>query len=76
MVIAAILEAPVINKILAHLSLLARAPTRAHVCGQALHRALGGRHGGVVGLALHGPAAAVLSPTRSHGAPMEIVAQG
>lgn len=57
--------------------LLAGPAVGAHgPAAQALHTALGGRHGGVVGLALHGPAAAVLSPTRSHGAPMEIVAQG
>ena len=43
---------------------------------QALHSALGGRAAGVVGLALHGPAAAGLSQTRSHGAPIEIVAGG
>jgi hypothetical protein len=41
---------------------------------QALHAALGGRHAGVIGLALRGPAAAMLSQTRSHGAAMEIVA--
>lgn len=41
---------------------------------QALHAALGGRAAGVVGLALRGPAPAVLSQTRSHGAPLEIVA--
>ena len=43
---------------------------------QALHAALGGRQAGVVGLALHGPAAASLSQTRSHGAPIEILAGG
>lgn len=41
---------------------------------QALHSALGGRQAGVVGLALHGPAAASLSQTRSHGAAIEILA--
>lgn len=43
---------------------------------QALHAALGGRQAGVVGLALRGPAAASLSQTRTHGAPMEIVPAG
>jgi hypothetical protein len=43
---------------------------------QALHSALGGRAAGVVGLALHGPAAASLSQTHSHGAPIEIVPGG
>ena len=43
---------------------------------QALHAALGGRHAGVVGLALHGPAAQMLSQTHTHGAPMEIVSAG
>lgn len=43
---------------------------------QALHTALGGRHAGVIGLALCGPAAATLSQTHTHGAPMEIVAAG
>lgn len=43
---------------------------------QALHTALGGRAAGVIGLALHGPAAAMLPQTQTHGAPMEIVAPG
>ena len=43
---------------------------------QALHSALGGRQAGVVGVALHGPAAASLSPTRTHGAPIEVLAGG
>jgi catechol 2,3-dioxygenase-like lactoylglutathione lyase family enzyme len=43
---------------------------------QALHAALGGRQAGVVGLALHGPQAASLSQTHSHGAAIEILAGG
>ena len=35
-IIAAILEQPMIEKILAHLALQARAPSRAPACGQAL----------------------------------------
>ncbi len=38
-IIAAILEAPVIEKILTHLGLQARAPPRASARGQALHAA-------------------------------------
>jgi len=37
--IAAILEQPVIEKILVHLGLQARAPPRAPACGQALQAA-------------------------------------
>ncbi|MES2718579.1 MAG: VOC family protein [Pseudomonadota bacterium] len=59
-------------------SLLLVAPAAgAHgPAAQALHSALGGRPAGVVGLALRGPAAASLSQTRSHGAPIEILAGG
>ncbi len=42
--------------------------------GQALHSALGGRAGGVIGLALLGPASTPMSLTSSHGAAIEIVA--
>ena len=38
-IIAAILQAPVIEKILTHLGLQARAPPRSLVCGQALQAA-------------------------------------
>ena len=57
-------------------SLLLVAPAAgAHgPAAQALHGALGGRAAGVVGLALHGPAAASLSLTQSQGAPIEILA--
>lgn len=63
---------------LGHTQLLLVGPAAgAHgPAAQALHSALGGRTAGVVGLALHGPAAASLSLTRSHGAPIEIVAGG
>jgi len=43
---------------------------------QALHTALGGRTAGVVGLALHGAAAASLSLTKTHGAPIEVIMGG
>lgn len=57
--------------------LLAAPAAGAHgPAAQALHGALGGRHGGVIGLALHGPAAAMLPQTRTHGAPIEIVPIG
>lgn len=57
--------------------LLVGAAAGAHgPAAQALHAALGGRPAGVVGLALRGPAAAMLSQTRTHGAPVEIVAAG
>ena len=63
---------------LGHVQLLLVGPANgAHgPAAQALHRALGGRSAGVVGLALHGPAAASLPQTRSHGAAIEIVARG
>ncbi len=59
-------------------SLLLVAPAAgAHgPAAQALHSALGGRTAGVVGLALHAPAAASLSRTQSHGAPIELLAGG
>jgi catechol 2,3-dioxygenase-like lactoylglutathione lyase family enzyme len=54
--------------------LLAGPAAGAHgPAAQALHTALAGRSAGVIGLALRGPAAAMLSQTHSHGAPMEIV---
>jgi catechol 2,3-dioxygenase-like lactoylglutathione lyase family enzyme len=57
--------------------LLAGPAAGAHgPAAQALHAALGGRQAGVVGLALRGPAPQMLSQTRSHGAPIEIVAGG
>lgn len=40
---------------------------------QALHGALCGRGAGVIGLALQAPAPAMLSQTRTHGAPIELV---
>lgn len=43
---------------------------------QALHAALAGRPAGVIGLALHGQASAMLSQTHTHGAPMEVVGAG
>ncbi len=59
-----------------HLLLVGPAAGAHGPAAQALHSALAGRTAGVVGLALHGPAAASLSLTRSHGAAIEILAGG
>ena len=58
----------------ANLLLVAPGASAHGPAAQALHSALGGRPAGVVGLALHGPAAASLSLTKTQGAAIEILA--